>query len=369
MEQSLNQIPISTYKTTPEAEELVLSVLRSGQLAQGPMVAKLEELSARMAGTEHAVAYSNGTATLVGALIANSVGPGDEVITSPFTFVATLNAILFTGAKAVFADIDAKTYNFDPKAIEAAITENTKAIMPVHIFGQACDMKEIMTIAKKNNLVIIEDAAQAHGALWDKKPVGSFGTGSFSFYTTKNVGCGEGGVVTTNDSSIAHALQLLRNQGMKERYKYERVGWNFRLTDLQAAVAIPQMELLNDSNKKRNITAQRYNDVFSQLDHIVTPFIRNEAFSVWHQYSLRVKNISKREELIETLHSKGIGAGVYYPRPVFEYEPYINNENVVISSCDVTREVCESVFSIPVHPYLSEQDVDRVIEGVSNATV
>lgn len=170
--------------------------------------------------------------------------PGDEVITSPFTFVATLNAILFTGAKAVFADIDSKTYNIEPKAIEAAITKNTKAIIPVHIFGQASDMTEIMSIAQKNGFAIIEDAAQAHGALWNDQPVGSFGTGSFSFYTTKNVGCGEGGVVTTNNADIAHTLQLLRNQGMKERYKYERVGWNFRLTDLQAAVAIPQLEVL-----------------------------------------------------------------------------------------------------------------------------
>ncbi len=365
---ALNQIPISTYRTTPETEALVLSVLRSGQLAQGPMVAKLEGLSANMAGAEHAVAYSNGTATLIGALIANGVGPGDEVITSPFTFVATLNAILFTGAKAVFADIDSKTYNIEPKAIEAAITKNTKAIIPVHIFGQASDMTEIMSIAQKNGFAIIEDAAQAHGALWNNKPVGSFGTGSFSFYTTKNVGCGEGGVVTTNNADIAHTLQLLRNQGMKERYKYERVGWNFRLTDLQAAVAIPQLEVLNDSNKKRNLTAQRYNDEFSQIENLITPYIRDEAFSVWHQYSLRLKDATKRENLIENLHSNGIGAGVYYPKPVFEYEPYMNNNNVVISSCDVTREVCESVFSIPVHHYLSDQDIERVIEGVKNAS-
>ena len=155
---------------------------------------------------------------------------------------------------------------------------------------------------------------------------------------------------------------------MKERYKYERVGWNFRLTDLQAAVAIPQLEVLNDSNKKRNLTAQRYNDEFSQIENLITPYIRDEAFSVWHQYSLRLKDATKRENLIENLHSNGIGAGVYYPKPVFEYEPYMNNNNVVISSCDVTREVCESVFSIPVHHYLSDQDIERVIEGVKNAS-
>ncbi len=238
--------------------------------------------------------------------------------------------------------------------------------MPVHIFGQSADMTKIGEIAEKNSLVIIEDAAQAHGALWNSQPVGSFGTGSFSFYTTKNVGCGEGGIVTTNDFDIAHTLGLLRNQGMKERYKYERVGWNFRLTDLQAAVAIPQMECLDQSNKKRNSTVQRYNDAFSDIDALVTPVIREEAYSVWHQYSLRVVDSSQRDGILAGLSEKGVGAGVYYPRPVFEYEPYMDNKNVQISSCDVTRSVCESVFSIPVHHYLSEQDVDRVIEGVSD---
>lgn len=366
MSPSAPTIPISTYRVSPEAEELVLQVLRSGQLAQGPMVQKLEDLSADMAGSKYAVAFSNGTATLISALIAHGIGPGDEVITSPFTFVATLNAILFTGATVVFADIDPETYCIDPAAIEAALTSNTKAIMPVHIFGQSADMTKIGEIAEKNSLVIIEDAAQAHGALWNSQPVGSFGTGSFSFYTTKNVGCGEGGIVTTNDFDIAHTLGLLRNQGMKERYKYERVGWNFRLTDLQAAVAIPQMECLDQSNKKRNSTVQRYNDAFSDIDALVTPVIREEAYSVWHQYSLRVVDSSQRDGILAGLSEKGVGAGVYYPRPVFEYEPYMDNKNVQISSCDVTRSVCESVFSIPVHHYLSEQDVDRVIEGVSD---
>lgn len=368
MTSSAHFIPISTYKVSPDTEELVLSVLRSGQLAQGPMVEKLEELTASMAGSKYAVAFSNGTATLISALIAHGVGAGDEVITSPFTFVATLNAILFTGATVVFADIDPKTYCIDPDAIEAAITPKTKAIMPVHIFGQAADMTKICDIAEKNSLVIIEDAAQAHGALWNSKGVGSFGTGSFSFYTTKNVGCGEGGMVTTNDASIAHTLGLLRNQGMKERYKYERVGWNFRLTDLQAAVAIPQMENLDESNKKRNLTAQRYSEAFNAIDSLITPFIRDEAFSVWHQYSLRVTDPSKRESVMTSLTESGIGNGVYYPRPVFEYEPYLNNPNVRIDSCEVTRMVCDSIFSIPVHHYLTDQEVDLVIKGVKHAT-
>ena len=367
MATSAQQIPISTYRVSDEAEKLVLSVLRSGQLAQGPMVAKLEEMTAKMAGSEYAVAFSNGTATLIASLIAHGIGPGDEVITSPFTFVATLNAILFTGATVVFADIDDQTYNIDPEAIKTALTPFTKAIMPVHIFGQSANMTKITKIAEQNSLIIIEDAAQAHGALWDKKPVGSFGTGSFSFYTTKNVGCGEGGMVTTNDSKIAHQLGLIRNQGMKERYKYERVGWNFRLTDLQAAVAIPQMEVLEDSNKKRNLTAQRYSESFSEIEEVVVPNIDENAYSVWHQYSLRVKDATKRESIMAKLTELGIGNGIYYPRPVFEYDPYLDNPNVRISSCEVTQNVCKTVFSIPVHHYLTENDVDRVLEGVKNA--
>ncbi|MFN8016236.1 MAG: DegT/DnrJ/EryC1/StrS family aminotransferase [Acidimicrobiia bacterium] len=361
-------IPISTYKTTPETEDLVLQVLRSGQLAQGPMVRELEDLSVEMSGAEHAVAFSNGTVTLIAALVAHGIGPGDEVITSPFTFVATLNAILYTGATAVFTDIDPQTYCIDPAGVEAAITKNTKAIMPVHIFGQSADMTSICKIANKHSLAIIEDAAQAHGALWNGQGVGSFGTGSFSFYTTKNVGSGEGGMVTTNNSDIAHTLRLLRNQGMEERYKYERVGWNFRLTDLQAAVAIPQMKSLDESNKRRNLTAQMYNEAFASCDDLIIPFVREEAYSVWHQYSLRVKDPSKRELIMESLTDAGIGNGVYYPRPVFEYDPYMNNEKVKISSCDVTRKVCESVFSIPIHHYLNENDVDLIIKSVTEIT-
>lgn len=368
MSQVAPMIPISTYRVSPEAENLVLTVLRSGQLAQGPMVERLEELSCEMTGAKHAVAVSNGTVTLIASMLALGIGPGDEVITSSFTFVATLNAILFTGATAVFVDIDPETYCIDPEAIKAAVNDRTKAIMPVHIFGQSADMTQIKAIAEKHDLAIIEDAAQAHGAMWDSQPVGSFGTGSFSFYTTKNVGCGEGGVVTTNDPSIAKAIQLLRNQGMKERYKYERVGWNFRLTDLQAAVAIPQMEMLSESNKKRNETAQQYNEAFSSIDSLVIPTIREEAYSVWHQYSLRIQDSSVRDQFVENIQKSGVGAGVYYPSPVYEYEPYQNNERVRVESSEITKNVCKSIFSIPVHHYLSDGDVQRVIEVVTDVT-
>jgi perosamine synthetase len=361
-------IPISTYQSSPEVENLVLEVLRSGQLAQGPMVERFEELVCGFSGAKHAVAVSNGTVSLIAALMAHNIGPGDEVITSPFTFVATLNAILFTGATAVFADIDEKTYCIDPQSIKNAVTEKTKAIMPVHLYGQSANMQEIGKIAAENNCAIIEDAAQAHGATFNSQPVGSFGTGSFSFYTTKNVGSGEGGVVTTNDDSIAHELRLLRNQGMAARYQYERVGWNFRLTDIQAAIAIPQLEKLDESNKKRNSTADLYNSAFADNPNITTPYVDPRAMSVWHQYTIRVADVSRRDDMINQLHEMGIGAGVYYPRPVFEYDPYMNNDKVRISDVDTTRQVCESVISIPVHHYLSESDVQRVIEGVNNVS-
>ncbi len=360
-------IPISTYRSTPEAENLVLEVVRSGQLAQGPKVERLEELCCEMAQTKHAVAVSNGTATLIAALLAHDIGPGDEVITSSFTFVATLNAILFTGAKAVFVDIDKDTYNLNPEEVAKAVNQNTKAIMPVHIFGQACDMTKIVQIASENNLAIIEDAAQAHGATWDSKAIGSFGTGSFSFYTTKNVGSGEGGVVTTNDDDIAKNIRLLRNQGMVERYKYERVGWNFRLTDLQAAIAIPQMEVLSDSNKARNETAQMYSEAFDSIESLTIPFVADLAGPVWHQYSLRATDEKSRDKIIESLHSQNIGAGVYYPRPVYDYPIFQSHDRVKITNDAVTREVCNTIFSIPVHHYLSDEEKSRVIEGVVNA--
>ncbi|MFZ1821763.1 MAG: DegT/DnrJ/EryC1/StrS family aminotransferase [Acidimicrobiia bacterium] len=361
-------IPISTYQSNAETEDLVLQVLRSGQLAQGPMVERLEELSCIMSGASHAVAVANGTMTLIASLMAHDIGPGDEVITSPFTFVATINAILFTGAKVIFVDIEESTYNLDASIIEDAITPNTKAIMPVHIFGQMCDMTKISELAVKYGLSIIEDSAQAHGASWNDKNAGSYGTGSFSFYTTKNIGCGEGGVVTTNDAEIARNIRLIRNQGMQERYKYERVGWNMRLTDLQAAVAIPQLEKLDETNKKRNNTAEQYLEVFNFNINLMVPKIKSEAYSVWHQFSLRATDTTMRDTYVEKLNAMGIGSGVYYPRPVFDYMPYQDNPLVQISDCPVTDLICKSVFSIPIHHYLNSDDVNHIIDGVSQVT-
>jgi perosamine synthetase len=234
-------IPITRVRLGEEEERLVLEVLRSGQLAQGPMVERLEHDFARLCGARHAIAVSSGTTALVAALQALGVGPGDEVVTSPFTFAATLNAILETGATARFADIEPTTFTVDPASVRRRLSPRTRVVMPVHLYGQPADMDRLVAIAADHGSAIVEDAAQAHGATVRGRAVGTFGIGCFSLYATKNVTTGEGGIVTTDDDELAASIRVLRNQGMRTRYSYDVVGHNYRLTDLQAAVGIPQL--------------------------------------------------------------------------------------------------------------------------------
>ncbi len=244
-------IPISTVRLGADEERLVLEVLRSGHLAQGPMVARLEAGFADVARVRHVVAVSSGTTALVAALQALEVGPGQEVVTSPFTFVATLNAILEVGAAPRFADISLRDFCMDPERVADACTSRTRVLMPVHLYGQPADMGRLVPIAQERSIAVVEDAAQAHGAELDGRAVGSFGLGCFSLYATKNVTTGEGGLVTTDDEALADRLRLLRNQGMRNRYEYEVPGHNYRLTDLQAAVGIPQLERLATTTSAR----------------------------------------------------------------------------------------------------------------------
>src|SRR5712691_7386398 len=235
-------IPIAHPLLGAEEEDAVLAVLRSGQLTQGERVAAFERRFAELCQVQEAIAVSSGTAALHLALIAHEIGYGDEVITTPFSFAATANAILLVGATPVFVDIDPDTYNIDPVCVEAAITPRTKAILPVHLYGNPCDMQRLEAIARANHLVIIEDACQAHGASIKGKPVGGFGTGCFSFYATKNITTGEGGMVTTNDPVIAERVRLLRSHGQQERYKHHALGYNLRMTELQGALGVVQVE-------------------------------------------------------------------------------------------------------------------------------
>ena len=355
-------IPITVVEVEPRAKELVAQVLDSGRLAQGPMVERFEELVARMCGTRHAVAVSNGTISLVAALQAAGIGPGDEVVTSPFTFVASVNAILESGAKVRFADIDPETFNMSPSSLEERMSGSTAAIMPVHLYGQAAEMGSIMSIADAAGVPVIEDAAQAHGASHGDTMVGGFGIGSFSFYATKNVSTGEGGAVTTDDDSVADRLRLLRNQGMRERYVYEVAGHNYRMTELQAAVGIPQLERLDEINEARRSNASALSEKLRGTPGIIVPTVADGSTSVWHQYTIRVTEGSAidRDSMVTGLETAGIGCGIYYPRTAYDYQCYRSNPDVVIDDCPEAERAAAQVVSLPVHPYLSTAELDTI---------
>ena len=277
-------IPISKPYIGESEKQAVMEVMESGMLAQGPRTAKFEERFAQICGVKHAIATSSGTTALHVALLANDIGPGDEVITTPFTFIASANSILFTGAKPVFVDVDAETFNIDPALIERAITPRTKAILPVHLYGYVCDMDALQLIADKHRLKIIEDACQAVGATYQGRAAGSFGTGCFSLYATKNVMSGEGGMITTSDDTIAEKCRLIRNHGMKRRYYHDMIGYNFRMTDLHAAIGLAQMDRLGEFTQKRRANAAYFN---SKIESVITPKVKPGYDHVWHQYIMR----------------------------------------------------------------------------------
>ncbi|GGM47919.1 aminotransferase [Longimycelium tulufanense] len=358
-------IPITAVDVR-DSEPHVLAVLRSGILAQGPMVERFEAAVAEMAGTRHAVAVANGTVALAAALQALGLGPGDEVVTSPFTFVATLNAILGTGATARFADIREDDFCVDPDAMAAAIGPNTAALLPVHLYGQSADMGKIEAVADEHGLHLVEDASQAHGATFQGRPVGDFGTGCFSFYATKNVTSAEGGAITTDDDALAEHLRLLRNQGMRQRYRYELAGYNYRLTDLHAAVAIPQLERLPRLVAQRKENAARLSAGLAELPGLRVPRELPGRSHVWHQYTVLVTNDAPvtRDELAARLAELGVGSGVYYPRVVFDHPCYREHPNVIAAEVPVAARVARQCLSIPVHTALSHADVDTVIAAV-----
>jgi len=352
-------IPIAQPLMGEEEKEAIIAVLESGMLAQGPKVKEFERAFADMCGMRHAVATSSGTTALHLALLAHSIGPGDEVITSPFTFISSANSILFVGAQPVFVDIDESSYNIDPSLIEAKITPRTKALMPVHLFGNPCDMEAIMAIAARHRLIVIEDAAQAHGASINGKKVGSFGTGCFSFYPTKNITTAEGGMVTSDDDQVAERVRLLRSHGMKKRYYHNFLGYNFRMTDLQAALGLAQLAKLESFNEKRIANARYLTEHLR--DVIIVPQVRDGYRHVFHQYTIRVKG--DRDQIVEQLRERGVGTGIYYPLPVHKQPVY--QELGYTGRLPVAEEMSREVLSLPVHPALSQADLERIVEVVS----
>ncbi len=348
-------------------ERLVLEVLRSGQLAQGPKVERLEELFREAAGTAHAVAVSSGTAALVASLDVLGLRPGDEVITSPLTFGATLNAIIKAGATARFADIG-EDLTIDPGGVAELINQQTRALMPVHLYGLPADMPRIVELAEGSGVSIIEDAAQAVGAAVAGRPVGSFGLGCFSLYATKNVTSGEGGVVTTDDRALADELRLLRNQGMREKYRYERIGDNLRLTDVQAAVAIPQMEHLSDITDRRRRNAAYLTEGLRGIPGLELPEVSEGRTHVFHQFTVRVHPDAAldRDELAPRLADAGVQSSVYYPHVVFDHACYADHPQVRSAEVPRAREAATQVLSLPVHQHLSRENLDTVVEAVGH---
>lgn len=352
-------IPVAKPIVGEEEIEAVVAVLRSGKLVQGEVTERFEREFARLVGTRHAVATSNGTTALHLALLAHGVGPGDEVITTPFSFIATANAALYVGARPVFADICEDTFNVDPLQIEARITPRTRAIIPVHLYGHPAEMAPILEIAARHGLAVIEDAAQAHGAAIDGRRVGTFGTGCFSFYATKNVITAEGGMVTTDDDDIADRLRMLRSHGQRERYQHEILGYNFRLTDIQAAIGLAQLARLEELTARRIANA----DYLSRNlpDHVVTPKVRLGNRHVFHQYTIRVRE--GRDEMARRLREAGVGTGIHYPIPIHQQKLYADLGYQ--DSLPVAEQASREVLSLPVHPALSEADLAEVAQAVA----
>lgn len=350
-----------------EEKAAVMAVLDSGQLAQGAVVADFEKAFAHYCGVKHAVATTNGTTALHVALLAHGIGAGDEVITTPFTFIASANSIVYVGARPVFVDIDPASYNIDVEQIEAAITPRTRAIMPVDLYGNPAEMKRISEIAQKHGLAVIEDAAQAHGAAIDSKRAGSWGTGCFSFYPTKNITTGEGGIITTNDDTIADQAVMIRGHGMRRRYYHEMLGYNFRMTNIHAAIGMAQLPRLESFNERR-IANAAYLSEHLHSEKVVTPHVRPGTRHVFHQYTVRILPPLDRDNVREQLAAAGVATEVYYPVPVHKQQVFAEmgyNDQ----SYPESEKAAKQVLSLPVHPGLSQQELETVVAAVRNLRV
>ena len=352
-------IPVARPDIDEAEVEAVTAVLRSGMLAGGPRVAELEERWAAFIGTRHAIAVSNGTVAEMCVFAGLGIGSGDEVITVGHTFNATVSSILYTGAHPVFVDIEPDTYLIDPERIEAAITPRTKAICPVHLFGLPADMAAIRALAERHGLAIVEDACQAHGATFEGRRVGGFGHGAFSLYATKNMMTGEGGLITTNDDRLADWIRLYRNQGMRERYHHEALGYNFRMTDLAAAIGLVQFDKLERNIQKRRDIARRYDEAFVGTG-IGTPVIPGDRTHVYHQYTVDVGD--ERDAVVADLKEAGVGTGIFYPIPIHR-QRYIL-ERGIRADLPVTDRAARRSVSLPMYPGLGETDQATVIEAV-----
>lgn len=358
---------INIAKPIIEQEEIdnVVEVLKSGMIAQGPKVSEFEEKFAQWIGTKYGISTSSGTTALHTALLACGIGEGDEVITVGFTFAATSNSVLYTGARPVFVDIDEDTFTMDPSKIEDAITDKTKAILVVQLYGQSADMDPILDIAHKHNLLVIEDAAQAHGAEYKGRKVGTLGdVACFSFYPTKNMTTGEGGMITTDNEEIANMARIYRAHGSSVKYHHDYLGYNFRSTDIAAAIGLAQLKKIDSFNDKRNENASYLTDGLKDVNGVVPPVVKEGNKHVFHQYTIKVDG--DRDKWLDFLNEKGIGCGVYYPIPLYNQKLY--KDLGYNQSCPVTDKIVDEVISLPVHPSLTKDELDTIISVVKEGS-
>lgn len=350
-------IPAAKPEIGRQERKAVDRVMRSGMLAQGPEVAAFEKEFSAFVGGRESVALNSGTSALHMAFLAAGIGPGDEVIVPSFSFAATANSVALTGATPVFVDIELDHFNADPAAIEAAITPRTKAIMPVHLYGHPADLKAISAIAEKHGLLLFEDAAQAHLASVDGVPVGAWGiAASFSFYPTKNMTSGEGGMVTTPSAEIARAIRVLRNQGMERRYENEVVGFNTRMTDIHAAIGRVQLTKLPAWTARRQANAAFLSE---NIRGVVVPPVAAGAQHVFHQYTIRVVD-HDRDAFAAELSKRGVGSGVYYPTPIHRLPSFAQTLDL-----PTTELAAKQVLSLPVYPSLSRRELATIVDAVN----
>lgn len=369
-------IPYGRQTIEDDDIDAVIEVLKSDYLTTGPKIAEFEKSVADYVGAKYAVAISNGTSALHAACFAAGIGTGDEVITTPITFAASSNCVLYCGGIPVFADIDPKTYNIDPDDIRKKITDKTKAIIAVHLAGQPCDMDEIHKIAKENNLIVIEDGAHALGSVYKGKKVGSLSDmTTFSFHPVKPITTGEGGMIVTDNEEFYKKMVLFRSHGITRDeammtrndgpwfYQQFDLGFNYRITDIQCALGCSQMKKLDRFLAKRKEIVLRYNEAFADCENIVTPYQLPETESGWHLYIVQVKNCD-RKQTFEALRDKGIGVNVHYI-PVYMH-PYYQEHGYKDVHCKNAEEVYSHIISLPLYPGLTEEQQNYVIDTLKS---
>ena len=352
-------IPIANPQLDDAEKRRVEAVIDDGMIADGPEVRTFEAEFAQMCAADHGVATSNGTTALHAALHAVGIGPGDRVLTTPFSFAATANAIRLVGAEPVFADVDPETFNLDPYAVEEVLRRDTDidGLLPVHLYGLPAAMDHLLDLAETHDLAVVEDAAQAHGATFEGQPVGSFGDAAcFSFYPTKNMTTGEGGMITTDREDVAERASRFIDHGQDGRYEHVEVGHNFRLTSIAAAMGRAQLAKLPDFTRARRANARMLTDALQESD-VVTPIEPDGRRHVYHQYTVRSDD---RDGLAAHLESRGVGSKVYYPRAIHEQPVYRDLE----ASAPVAERLADQVLSVPAHPGVSESDIETIAEAI-----